>query len=169
MELKALLDLLPVVVNTTVLYLAITLFLGFFGFRLTTGLSVIELVVILMLGSSVETALIAGNKSLLAGLVSVSTLLILNRLFSMLLLRRKWLRRILVGRPQLLFYRGRYLQKNMRQAGLTEEDVCEGFRRQGYDDPDQVLYAVFEVSGEITVVPKAESSAGGGEPAQRKA
>ena len=161
MNLKTLLGLLPVIENTTIIYLAIILFLGFFGFRLKTMVSIIELIVALMLGSAVETALIAGNKSLLAGVASVATLLILNRLLSFLLQRSKWLRRLLVGSPKLLFYHGRFLRQNIRKAGLTEEDVEAGFRHHGYSDPDQVSLAVFEVSGEITVIPKDEEDEGG--------
>ena len=158
MNAQTLLSLLPVVEHTAILYVVITLFLGLFGFRLTTELSILELIVVLMLGSAVETALIAGNKSLLAGIVSVSTLLILNRLFSMLFLRWKWLRRIFVGNPKLVYCHGRYIKKNIKQAGLTEEDILEGIRRRGYDDPDRVLYAVFEAGGKITVIPKVESN-----------
>ena len=168
MSLQTLFDLLPVVGHTAILYLVITLFLGFFGFRQTAELSIIELIVALMLGSAVETAMVAGNKSLLAGIVSVSTLLGMDRLFSALMSRWKWLRRLMVGQPKLLYCRGRYLEENIKKVGLTQEDVLEGFRHQGYSDPGRVLYAVFEVSGEITVVPKEESPADQGSDSKKK-
>ena len=150
--LKAMLDLAPVVWHTALLYLFLILTLSLLGHRQMSELGITELVILMMLGSAVETALVSGDTSLQAGLVSAATLLLTNRLLLALVLRWKWLERIIVGRPILLVYNGRCLANRIREAGLSEDDVHEGMRERGYDDIQQVRLAVLEVDGQISVI-----------------
>lgn len=147
-------ELALVVLHTVVIYLFLVAALSLLGHRQTAELSMTELVVIMIIGSSVETAMVAGNTSLLAGLTSALTLLLGNRALSVLLRRFPRLRRLLVGHPILLFYKGRFLTKRIEAAGLTEDDVREGIRERGYDNLDEVKLAVLEIDGTISAVPK---------------
>ncbi|MGE5223496.1 MAG: DUF421 domain-containing protein [Omnitrophica WOR_2 bacterium] len=145
--------LLTVILHTFVLYLFIILALSFIGHRQTSQLGIVELVVVMVLGSSVETAMVAGNTSLLAGFASAGTLLISNRLFSLIINRWIGLRRFVIGQPIPLVARGRYILPRIHQAGLSEDDVLEGIRERGYESVDQVRLAVLEIDGSISVVP----------------
>ncbi len=107
----------------------------------------------MVMGSSVETAMVTGNTSLPAGLASAATLLISNYFISRLLRRHTLLRRLVVGRPIPLVYKGRYLPKRIDAAGLTEDDVLEGIRERGYENLDEVKLAVLEIDGSISVIP----------------
>jgi uncharacterized membrane protein YcaP (DUF421 family) len=152
--LKALLDLLTVVLSTAVLYLFLILALSLLGHRQLSDLGLTELVILMLLGSSVETAMVAGNTSLPAGIVSAATLLLTNRALSLLIRRWDWLGGVLIGRPVLLVYDGRFVASRLREAGLSEDDVRQGIREQGYDDLKQVRLAVLEIDGGISVVPR---------------
>lgn len=154
---KEISELLMVVLHTFTLYFFIILVLSFIGHRQTSQLGIIELVIIMMLGSSVETAMVAGNTSLLAGFASAGTLLVSNRLFSLLINRWIGLRRVVIGQPILLVARGRFLIPRIRQAGLSEDDVLEGIRERGYESVEQVRLAVLEIDGTISVVPLESS------------
>ncbi len=143
-----------VVLQTFVLYAFLVIILNLLGRRQSSELTATELVIIMLIGSSVETGLIAGNVSLAAGLVSAATLLVCNRAFTLLLRRRPALRHFILGHPIALVYKGRFLPARLREAGLTEEDVFEGMRLRGYDRLDQVHLAVLEIDGTISVVPE---------------
>ncbi len=151
------LELGSVVLHTTILYLFLILVLSLTGYRQAAELSATELVVIMLLGSSVETALIAGDTSLLAGLVSAATLLVANRILTYFQKRVPWLQRAFGGRAILLVHNGRILMGPMQQAGLTEDDVMEGLRLRGYAKLEQVQYAVLERDGTISVVPQPDA------------
>ncbi len=153
-------ELLKVVLHTVILYLFIILVLSFIGHRQVSQLGIVELVVIMVLGSSVETAMVAGDTSLLAGFASAGTLLVSNRLFSLLINRWVGLRRIVIGKPIPLVYRGKFLPQGIDQAGLSDDDVMEGIRERGYDSVDQVRLAVLEIDGNISVVPYKSSQDG---------
>jgi uncharacterized membrane protein YcaP (DUF421 family) len=152
--LNATLDLVPVVWHTALLYLFLVLTLSLLGHRQMSELGITELVILMLLGSAVETSLVAGDTSLQAGLVSAATLLLTNQLLLALVGRWEWLERIIVGRPILLVYDGRCLANRIREAGLSEDDVVEGMRERGYDDIQQVRLAVLEIDGAISVVPR---------------
>ncbi len=153
-NLTLLLDLGLVVLDTGIIYLFLILVLSLRGQRQISELSAIELLVIMILGSSVETAMIGGDTSLLAGLTSAATLFICNHLLSISMQRWHWLRRLVVGRPYLLVHNGRLLPKELDKADLTVDDVLEGIRERGYDNLDQVRIAVKEMDGAISVVPR---------------
>ncbi len=150
-----------VVFQTTVLYAFLVIILNLLGRRQSSELTATELVIIMLIGSSVETGLIAGNVSLLAGLVSAATLMVCNRLFTTLLRRRPALRHFILGHPIALVYKGRLLPQRLREAGLTEDDVFEGVRLRGYDRLDQVHLAVLEIDGTISVVPEEKEGVRG--------
>ena len=142
-----------VVLHTLAIYFFLILTLSLLGHRETTQLSPIEVVIIMVLGSAVETSMVAGDTSLLAGLTSAATLLLCNWGFSRLLSRFRLLRRILIGHPIPLVYNGQVLPKRMAATGLSMDDILEGLRERGYDNIQQVRFAVLETDGSISVVP----------------
>src|SRR2546425_9348724 len=98
--------LLPVVGQTFAIYLFLILALRFVGHRQLGQFTVLDLVIIIVLGSAVETAMIAGDTSLRAGLACAATLLLTNWLLSLLLRRSRRLRHLVDGHPVLLVHNG---------------------------------------------------------------
>ena len=127
--------------------------LSLLGRRQVAQLTFVELVVILILGSAVETAMVAGNTTLPAGLVSAASLILANRLFTLLLARWGALRRVVIGGPVILIRDGEFVPNNLRRAGLTPADVEEAIRERGFAGPEEVRYAVLEIDGSVGVVP----------------
>ncbi len=150
-------QLAMVALHTFIIYLFLVFALSLLGHRQSAELSITELVVIMIIGSSVETAMVAGNTALLAGIVSATTLLLSNRGLSWLMERLPRLRRFVIGRAILLVYNGRLLPQRLEEAGLDEDDVREGLRERGYDDLGQVRIAVLEIDGTISVIPRDKS------------
>ena len=146
-------DLLAVVAQTLAIYVFLIGCISLFGRRQFAQITFVELVVIMILGSSVETAMVAGNTSLPAGLISATTLLLADRLFAFLLARWSWLRRLIIRGPVILVRDGAFVAGNLRKVGLTEADVEMAIRGRGYSGLSDVRYAVFEIDGSIAVIP----------------
>ncbi len=153
---------LLVFLHTAAIYACLVLGFRFVGRRLLGQLTLVDLVVITLMGSAVETSMVAGDTSLVAGLVSAGTLLTLDRALAAALWRSKRLRRLVGGAPVLLVHNGRLLEDHLRRAGLTEGDVLEALRERGESDVENVLYAVLEVDGEINIIPKGVRTLKGG-------
>ena len=144
---------LDAVAATAAIYLFLVAALRLLGRRQLGQLTVIDLVVILVLGSAVETSMIHGDTSLPVGLASALTLLVLNRLLTLLFLRVPRLSLLVNGGPILLVNHGRVLDEQLHRAGLTDADLLEALRSQGYDSPDTVRAATLETDGTVSVIP----------------
>ena len=142
----------PVVAHTLSIYLFLILMLRFVNRRSLGQLTVVDLVIIILLGSAVETAMVAGDTSLQAGLVCAGTLLCANRLLAQLLLRSRRLRHLVVYGPTLLVENGRFIEDHLRRAGLTQADVLEALREREQAGIETVRFAVLETDGTINVV-----------------
>jgi uncharacterized membrane protein YcaP (DUF421 family) len=144
---------LPVVGHTAAIYVFLIVGFSLLGRRQVSQITFVELMIIMLLGSSVETAMVAGDTGIVAGLASAGTLLILNRLVAILTTRWPWLRRRVIGGPTVLVQRGEFVERNLQRVGLTEADVLSAMRERGYDGLNGVRYAILEVDGSTTVVP----------------
>ena len=141
-----------VVGSTIVVYAALLVLLRLAGRRALAELTVIDLVVVLVLGSAVETAMIHGNISLEAGLIAAATLMVTNRLLALAMLRSKRFRHKVGGGPILLVHDGHPVDAHLRTAGLSLDDLHAALRGRGYDDITTVRFAVFEADGTITAI-----------------
>jgi uncharacterized membrane protein YcaP (DUF421 family) len=148
-------ELLPVIGHTLAIYVFLILGFSLIGRRQISQITYVELAIVMILGSAVETAMVAGDTGLIAGLASASTLLVANRLLAILVTRSRWLRRRLIGGPLILVHDGAFVPENLRRVGLTEADVLEAMRERGFGGPAGVRYAIFEVDGSTSVVPSA--------------
>jgi len=151
--LSALSQLALVATHTLIIYVFLIFCFRFISRRQVAQLTFIELAVIMLLGSAVETSMVAGDTSLLAGLVSATILFVCNRLLTDALWRWRWFRRVLIGGPIILVQNGRFLARQLRRAGLTEVEVLAAIRERGYADPEDLRFVVWEVDGSVGVVP----------------
>jgi uncharacterized membrane protein YcaP (DUF421 family) len=145
--------LLPVLLHTLVIYTFLIMMMRFLNRRQLGQLTVIDLVIIILLGSAVETAMVNANTSLAAGLVCAATLLGGNWLLSRLFLRSRRLRHLVVNGPTVLIHDGKFVDEHLRRAGLTKSDVMEALREREQGDVSKVRFAVLETDGTINVVP----------------
>ncbi len=142
-----------VVLNTFTVYILLILGISRIGARLRSQVGLGELLIVALLGSSVETSLIAGNVSLVAGLVSLATLLLTNRILTSLIRRHTRLRHLILGQPIVLFNRGKPFPRRLRSVGMDEDDLLEGIRLRGYEKLDQVRMIILEIDGSMSVIP----------------
>lgn len=143
-----------VAVSTAAIYLFLTALLRIFGRRQLGQLTVIDVVVVLLLGSSVETAMIHGDVTLPAGLVCAATLLVVNRTLTRVLFRRPRLVKLIDGEPVLLINEGKPVAEHLRRAGMTERDLGQALRTHGYSKASEVRYATLEPDGSVSMIPR---------------
>ncbi len=146
-------DLLIVFVHTTIIYIALMFMLRVLNRRAIGQLNVIDLLIVILLGSSVETAMVNADTHLTAGLVCAGTLLLLNFVLGRLMLRSKRLRHLVTGGPVLLIHDGQFVEEHLRRIGLTKSDVMQELREREYSSIEQIRFAVLETDGAINVVP----------------
>lgn len=141
--------------HTFVVYLFLVVMFRLFGRRQLGQVNVIDLVILILMGSAVQTAMVAGNTRLDAGLLSVGILFISNRGIAFASRRSYRFRNLLCGGPILLVQDGIVHEEHLKRSGLTHEDVLQAIRERERTSFEEVRFAVLEVDGQITVVPKS--------------
>lgn len=63
------------------------------------------------------------------------------------------LKRVLKGKPATLIYDGKIDYKQLKKSNIDVNDLLSMLREKGYFDIADVAYAVFEPSGELSVMP----------------
>ncbi|MDE7372880.1 MAG: DUF421 domain-containing protein, partial [Clostridia bacterium] len=64
------------------------------------------------------------------------------------------LKRILKGKPSTLIYEGKIDYKQLVKCNIDVNDLLSMLREKNYFDINDVAYAIFEPSGELSVLPK---------------
>jgi uncharacterized membrane protein YcaP (DUF421 family) len=145
-----------IVLRTVVVYIALLIGIRVAGKRELGQMSPFDLVVILIIANAVQNAMVGADTSLTGGLVAAFTLLLINWVVGRLRLRYHWLDRDITGHATLLVNNGHYIDRNMRREGVDAEDVEMAMREHGIDNVTQVEFAILEVDGTISIVPKQD-------------
>jgi uncharacterized membrane protein YcaP (DUF421 family) len=113
-----------------------------------------DLVLLLVLSNAVQNSMNGGDNSLLGGLISAATLVLLNYLVSIATFRNRKLEALIEGRPQVLIHNGVLDKHVMAKANLTSHELAAALRKAGCTCVADVHVAVLENSGTISVVPR---------------
>ena len=95
-----------------------------------------------------------GDNSLIGGLISAVTLVLLNALLGFVTYRSKRFEDLIEGQPLVLIHNGKLYSKVMQQAKLTHHELDSALRRAGCSCVEDVHTAVLENNGSISVVPR---------------
>ncbi|WP_119462739.1 DUF421 domain-containing protein [Rhodospirillaceae bacterium SYSU D60014] len=125
------------------------------GRRTLSQMTTFDFVLLLIIGEATQQALLGEDFSLTNAFLVIMTLLAIDIGLSLVKQRSKTAEKLIDGVPMIIVENGRLLHDRMRKSRIDEADVLEAARRlQGLERLDQIKFAVVEVSGGITVIPK---------------
>ena len=114
-----------------------------------------DLVLLLIIGEATQQALLGDDFSITNAFLVISTLIALDIFFGILKASFPGLAKIADGTPTIIVEDGRPLEARMRRARVSVDDVLQSAREShGLERLDQIKFAVLEVSGGISIVPK---------------
>jgi uncharacterized membrane protein YcaP (DUF421 family) len=145
---------LAIAAKTAVIYVFVVAGLRVLGSRELGEMSAYDFVLVVVIANAVQNALVGGDNSLVGGLVSALTLLLMNRGVSQLIARFPSLERRVVGEPVVLIADGKTRRESMHRQGIERDELMAALREHGVATLDDVRLAVLEVDGSISVVPK---------------
>ncbi len=139
------------IVRGLVVYVFMIALLRLTGKRQIGQLSPYDLVLLLILSSSVQNSMIAGDNSLVGGLILATTLVAVNYFVGLITFKNKKLEAIIEGRPQVIIHNGMLFEDVMSELNLTRDELDSTLRQSGYFDIKNVKLAVLENNGSVTV------------------
>lgn len=138
-------------------YSALVMMLRLSGKRTLSKMNAYDLVVTVALGSVLSTILLSKDVALAQGVMAFVTLIGLQYSIAWLSVRSQTVRDLVKGTPQLLFYRGSFLDREMRHERVDRSEVYASIRAQGFADLDSVEAVVLETDGSFTVLKRPTS------------
>ena len=136
-------------------YLLLLLLFRMTGKRSLAQITTFDLVLLLIIGEATQQALLGEDFSLTNAALVITTLLVLERTADFLSWRFPTFRRTTESQPVVLVDDGRILEDRLSRYHLAVDDVVTAAREQhGLRNLGDVQWAVLEVSGGISVVPR---------------
>ena len=140
-------------VRTVVLYLVLIFVIRMMGKRQVGEMEPAEFVVTMLVANSAAIPMQDGGIPLYSGVVPILTVLGVELLLSGLQLKSRFVRKLLCGNPLILIDNGKILQKNLRRARITMDELSAHLREKDVADISAVQFAVLETDGDISVFP----------------
>jgi uncharacterized membrane protein YcaP (DUF421 family) len=122
--------------------------------RELSSLSAIDLVLLIVLGDSIQQGLTQDDYSVTGAVIAVSTIAAVQVASSYLSFRSRRARTVLEGNPIVIVHDGELLEKNLRRERMTPDEVAEEMRMQQIASFDEVQWAIVESNGQISFVKK---------------
>jgi uncharacterized membrane protein YcaP (DUF421 family) len=142
------------VVRGALTYLTLLLLLRLAGKRSFGELSPFDIVVLMLVGGALRTAVIGHDESLLGPAIAVATIILLDRLITWLCAWSPHADRWIEGEAVLLARDGETIRRELLRQGISEESFARELRRHGIASIDRVGAARLEPNGKITVLSK---------------
>lgn len=134
------------------------------GRRTLAQVTTFDLILVLVIGDATQQAIIGDDFTVTAGVLAVSTLLLLDVALGRA--KHRWPRidAIVDGLPLPLIVDGRPNRQQMDSEGVSDDDVLASAREtRAIPHLDQIEHAVLEASGALSIIPKRPASQSGPE------
>ncbi len=141
-----------IALKSIAVYVFIVAAIRVFGKKEFAQLSVVDVVFILLISNSVQTAMVGDDTSLSGGLVAALALFAMNYVFKRISLGSESISKVIDGEPIMLIYNGEVRPNALKEASISLEQLKAVVREHGVEEISDVNLAIFEVDGNISVL-----------------
>lgn len=133
-------------------YLAVLVMLRLTGKRSFGDLSAFDIVVLMVVGGSLRTAIIGKDASLIGPLIAVAAILIVDKGIGWLSARWPAFNRVVEGTPSILARNGQRDPQALKRHNIAEAEFERELRAAGLENEATVLTARLEPNGKVTLI-----------------
>ena len=142
------------ILRPVVVYAFLVISLRLSGKRELVQLNPFDLVVLLTLSNTVQTAIIGDDNSVSGGLIGATSLLVVNYLVVRFLYNHKTLDRLIEGKEDVLIDKGHVKTDRLKKELISMQQLAAAARKQGFDDLAEVEQCILEPGGTMTFIKK---------------
>ena len=148
---------MDIALRSIFLFFFVYLLMRIVGRRELSSLEPFDLILLVVLGDSVQQAVTQDDYSVTGAFIVISTIALLQVFLSYLNFRVPRLRPLLNGEPIVVVQDGKVIERNARRERLTLDDIAGAARLQQIASLEDVQWAVLETSGELTFIEKQKN------------
>lgn len=148
-----------VVLMTFISFIILFLFIRISGKRTLAKFNAFDFVVSVALGSTLAYMMLA-MVPLVEGTLVLLIIIGLQYFFAKLVRLSERMEDVINASPRMLFYKGQFLEDNMRKEVITMKELFSVIRQEGVSNLENVLAIIIEANGELSVVKKSDYADG---------
>jgi uncharacterized membrane protein YcaP (DUF421 family) len=145
-------SLLEIVFRGVVVYFSIFILLRVILKGRTSGVTVSDLLVLVLIADAAQNAMAANYRSITAGIVLVATIVACSVIVDWLAVRYPAVRGLVHPERKPLVVDGRVLRKTLQDELMTEGELMSQIRLSGVEDLSEVKAAYLEGNGQVSVI-----------------
>jgi uncharacterized membrane protein YcaP (DUF421 family) len=146
---------MDIVLRTFAVFAFLLVLTRVIGRRELGSLEPFDLILLIVLGDSVQQGVTQDDYSLTGAFLVVGTFAILQVFVSWVSYRFPRSRPILEGDPIIIIDDGELIERNLKRERLTRDEVAEAARNQQIAHISEVRWGVLETSGQISFIKKS--------------
>ena len=150
--------MLTLTVRSVIIYVLVLVVFRLMGKRQLGQMQPFELVLTLILADIATIPMTEISVPILHGIVPLLTLLIIHYVITLLSRISIKFSELISGKPVIVINQDGIDYNAVKRLNLTIDDIFEALRSAGYFSFDQVLFAIMETNGKMSVLPKAQAS-----------
>jgi uncharacterized membrane protein YcaP (DUF421 family) len=149
-------DIFWILISSVLFYIITVAVSKLVGIRSFTTASSFDFLITLAIGALLASTIADNDISLIEGTTALLSLYGIHTLITYARQRWSFVKKIIDNRPVLLMKDGQILKANMRFARITEYELRAKLREHNVINYGQVLAAVLEVNGNISVLTRRD-------------
>lgn len=150
-------EIIDITIRGIVSLIVLFLFTKIIGKHQISQLSLFDYIVGITIGSLAAEMTFFLEKPLLSGLAGLLVFGFAAYIVGIWTVKSIKLRRFLMGEPVIVVQEGLILYEQLKKSKTDVNTLLEECRRNGYFDITKIKYAVLEIDGTISILPKTEN------------
>jgi uncharacterized membrane protein YcaP (DUF421 family) len=146
---------MDIVLRTFAVFAFLLVLTRVIGRRELGSLEPFDLILLIVLGDSVQQGVTQDDYSLTGAFLVIFTFAVLQVFVSWVGYRFPRARPVLEGEPIVVVQDGNVIERNLRRERLTEDEIAEEARCNGIAHLAEIRWAVLETNGKISFIKKS--------------
>lgn len=147
--------MLVIFFRSIILYISVLISLRVMGKGEIAEMNCFDLVVTLLIADLASVSIEEASIPLMYSISAITGITFFQTLISLVGLKSKKANTFFSGSPSILIEKGKINQKALKKERITIEELLEQLRVNGFFNISDVNYAILEIDGQISVLPKS--------------
>lgn len=150
--------MLTVFIRVLIIYITVLIFLRLMGKRQIGEMQPYEVVITLIIADLATIPMSDTKVPLLHGILPLAILVLIHYAITFLTRKSITIRRIMSGKPVVVISPQGIMYQALKDLNMNIDDLLEALRQGNYYSFDQILYAIVETNGKMSIIPTSENA-----------
>lgn len=143
------------IIRSIIIYFLVFILLRLMGKRQIGEMQPFELVITLIIADLATIPMAETALPLVHGIIPIITLALIHFALTFLCMKSLFFRKLINGKPIIVINPKGVDYKALKKLNMNFNDLMENVRGLGYFNLEEVLYAIMQTNGTLTILPRA--------------